>query len=108
MTRGTALLRLDFNTEDDWRMRAVLPTIQFLLKRGCKIVIVSHRGRPTSYTLAQLNNGKRTDKKLSLRKDAVSLSRMLKKKVTFVGHFDLVRINKAVEQGPILFDLSPR
>ena len=100
MTRGTALLRLDFNTEDDWRMRAVLPTIQFLLKRGCKIVIVSHRGRPTSYTLAQLNNGKRTDKKLSLRKDAVSLSRMLKKKVTFVGHFDLVRINKAVEKAP--------
>src|SRR5579871_3704210 len=32
MLRGVALLRLDFNTEDDWRMRAVLPTIKFLLK----------------------------------------------------------------------------
>jgi len=40
------LLRLDFNTEDNWRMRASLPTIHFL-SRNCRVtVILSHKGRP--------------------------------------------------------------
>ena len=90
MVRGTALLRLDFNTEDDWRMKAVLPTIKFLLKKGCKIVILSHRGRPQG----------RVDQRLSLRKDAVDLSRLLKKKVIFIDHFDFARIRKAVAASP--------
>ena len=60
----TVLLRVDFNVTikngkvtEDFRMRAVLPTIQYLLGTGAKkIVIVSHLGRPngndTDYTLA--------------------------------------------------------
>lgn len=87
--RGTALLRLDFNTKDDWRMRAVLPTIKFLLKNSCKVVIVSHRGRPPGF-----------DKKLSLKKDAPDLSRMLKRKVAFIGHFRFGGIKRTVESAP--------
>jgi len=86
LIRGTSLLRLDFNTEDDWRMMAVLPTIKFLLKNGCKVVILSHRGRPTGVT----------DKKFSLKKDAVHLARLLKKKVIFIDHFDFRRIQKTI------------
>ncbi|MCK9175164.1 MAG: phosphoglycerate kinase [Desulforhopalus sp.] len=48
------LLRADFNvpmdTEknitDDIRMRMVLPTIQLLVKKGAKLIICSHCGRP--------------------------------------------------------------
>jgi len=87
---GTALLRLDFNTTDDWRMRAVLPTIALLLKTGGRIVIVSHRGRPEGF-----------DKKLSLRGDAVKLSKLLGgKKVTFIGHFRFAEIKKQVAAAP--------
>jgi 3-phosphoglycerate kinase len=87
---GTALLRLDFNTEDDWRMRAVLPTIKLLLKTGGRIVIVSHRGRPVGF-----------EKKLSLRGDAAKLSRLLGgKKVTFIDHFRFVEIKARVVAAP--------
>jgi len=89
LLRGTALLRLDFNTKDDWRMRAVLPTIKLLLARAEKIVIVSHRGRPVGF-----------DKKLSLKKDAPDLSRMLKRKVVFIGHFRFGDIKRTIENAP--------
>jgi 3-phosphoglycerate kinase len=87
--RGTALLRLDFNTKDDWRMRAVLPTIKFLLKHSSKVVIVSHRGRPSGFS-----------KDLSLRKDTAELSRLIKRKVVFVSHFRFVEIKKMVADAP--------
>ncbi len=87
---GTALLRLDFNTTDDWRMRAVLPTIKLLLKTAGRIVIISHRGRPVGF-----------DKKLSLRGDAAKLSKLIGgKKVTFIDHFRFAEIKKQVAAAP--------
>ncbi|MDP7578661.1 MAG: phosphoglycerate kinase [SAR202 cluster bacterium] len=55
VTGKTVLLRVDFNvpfkpntTEiaDDSRIRASLPTIQYLLAMNCRIVVCSHLGRP--------------------------------------------------------------
>jgi phosphoglycerate kinase len=87
----TALLRLDFNTEDDWRMKAVLPTIKFLLKNGCKIVILSHRGRPKSAA----------DRKFSLRKDARELAQLLGRTVSFLDRFDFARIRRTIAANPM-------
>lgn len=49
----TVLLRSDFDVPlkdgkivDDFRLKAALPTIKFLLKKGAKITIISHLGRP--------------------------------------------------------------
>ncbi len=50
----TVLLRVDFNEEvdekgclvDDFRIQAILPTLEFLKKHHAKIIILSHAGRP--------------------------------------------------------------
>jgi phosphoglycerate kinase len=96
---GTALLRLDFNTKDDWRMRAVLPTIKSLLKTSCKIVIVSHRGRPQGGALV---NGmpKGFTVGLHLNDDALHLSKMIKRKVVFINHFRFTDIKAEIVAAP--------
>jgi len=80
-------------------MRAVLPTVNFLLKNACKIVIVSHRGRPEGGTLM---NGvpKGFDAGLHLRKDALHLSRMIGRRVNFIDHFRFAEMEKEIAVAP--------
>ncbi len=75
------LLRVDYNVPldedgrvlDDARIRATLPTLEYLRGRGASIVILSHLGRP---------NGK-PDPKLSLKPVADQLSELLGRQVEF-------------------------
>lgn len=76
----TVLLRTDYNVpikdgvvHDDFRIRASLPTIQYLLDKNCRIIIVSHLGRP---------DGKASDES-SLRPCAKRLTDLLRKKISF-------------------------
>jgi phosphoglycerate kinase len=88
--KGVALLRLDFNTKDEWRLAATVPTVKFLAARADKVVIVSHRGRP---------DGK-NNKSLSLRKDAALLQKHLKRPVIFIPHFRFAEIVTMIRRAP--------
>ena len=81
------LLRVDFNLTDDdlrkqknhLRTKSVLPTIKFLLNKGAKVVILSHRGRP-----AKVSNIKYQVSNFTLKPFARILSKLLKKSVQFI------------------------
>ena len=73
-----ALVRVDFNVPqdetgaitDDTRIKAALPTIQYLIEHGAKLILVSHLGRP-----------KGVDEKFRMNPVAKRLSQLLGKPV---------------------------
>lgn len=93
----TVVVRVDYNVpltddgeiSDDLRIKASLPTIKYLLARGCKVVLLSHLGRP---------DGK--EKKYSLEPVAARLSTLLAKEVVFVDDTVGDTVYQAVRRAP--------
>jgi phosphoglycerate kinase len=84
------LVRVDFNVPikngmvaDDTRLKATIPTINFLLEKNCKIILMSHLGRPKKL-LKKGKSLKEIKKELTLKPVAEDLNDLLGVSVGFV------------------------
>lgn len=97
LERQTVLVRADYNVplskdgtiSDDLRIRASLPTLNYLLDHGCKVIIMSHLGRPEG-----------RDKSLSLEPIGERLATLLGRPVHFVNDCIGDRVRQAVKKAP--------
>lgn len=98
-----ALVRVDFNVPldsagnvaDDTRIRAALPTIEYLCERGARVVLFSHLGRPKGGP----------DPKYSMAPTARRLAELTPRTVTFVDESAgerAVAASRAVGEGEIV------
>lgn len=95
----TVLLRADYNVPltadgkvaDDFRIQASLPTVRRLLADGCKVVIISHLGRPDG----------RPDAKYTLEPAAQRLAELLGESVRFVDQTIGDKPKMAVKRAPM-------
>ena len=87
-------VRVDFNVpirdgkiSEDYRIRRVIPTIDYLVERGAKVILGSHLGRPKGIVMPEL----------SLNPIADRLSELLGKSVKFTGKVTGPEVKESID-----------
>ena len=83
------------NITDDTRIRATLPTLNYLLKQGAAIILAAHLGRPKGSAVPEF----------SLKPVAAALAKLLGQKVAFAADCigsEAVQAAKDLQSGEIL------
>jgi len=76
----------NFNITDDGRIRSTLPTINYAIDEGARVILSSHLGRPKG----------KAQKKFSLAPVAKRLQRLVKKEVLFLSDCTGPKVEEAV------------
>ncbi len=77
----------DLNITDDRRIRSTIPTINYAIDEGAKLILTSHLGRPKG----------KVDKRYSLAPVAKRLQRLIKKEVVFLPESMGPEVEEAVK-----------
>jgi 3-phosphoglycerate kinase len=93
----TVLVRVNYDlpldktgeVADDFWIKSSIPTIEYLLERDCKVIVISHFGRPIGQ-----------DSSYSLEPAAARLARLLQRDIRFVGGVVGDRVFQAVKRAP--------
>jgi 3-phosphoglycerate kinase len=93
----TVLVRVDYgipldsngNVVDDLWIKSSLPTIEYLIDRGCKVVVISHYGEP-----------KERDLSYSLEPAALRLAQLLKQDIRFVSEVIGDKVLQVIKRAP--------
>lgn len=93
------LVRADFNVPlkagkvtEETRLHASLPTIKFLVKKGAKVILMSHLGRPEGQVVSSLK----------LDPVAKALSTLLKKEVKKIDFKNMKSITEKMKAGQVV------
>jgi len=103
------LVRVDYNVpikngmvEDDTRLKATIPTINYLLEKNCKVILMSHLGRPAKL----LKKGKSFEeikKELTLKPVAEDLKEILGVDVVFAENsIGVDEVNIELPEGDVV------
>ncbi|MDP7140912.1 MAG: phosphoglycerate kinase [Candidatus Woesearchaeota archaeon] len=95
-TNKRVIVRVDFNVPfdekgnitDDLKIKKTLPTLEYLLKKNAKIIVISHNGRPEGKYVKQL----------SMEKVGKRLSKLLNQKVTTLDDCIGSSVSKSIEE----------
>jgi len=85
---GTKHTEGSYVIKDDSRIRATIPTLKYLLKQNCKIVIITFVGRPKGKAVA----------KLSTKPHAIALSKVLSHNVKHIDNCIGKKVGTAVSK----------
>jgi phosphoglycerate kinase len=93
----TVLVRADFDVPlnddgkviDDLWIKSSITTIEYLLNRGCKVVVAAHYGKPID-----------RDKKYSLEPAAARLAQLLGQDIRFVDEVVGDKVSQAIKRAP--------
>lgn len=108
------LVRVDFNVPmkgkkivDDTRLRASVPTIQYLLGNGAKVILVTHVGRPRGRYAAALSVAplaKRLKEMLGVKElKVVELKKALHTKISDISMLENIRFYSGEEKNDRAF-----
>lgn len=106
----TVFIRVDFNVpvkngviEDDTRIRGALPTIEYAVNAGAKVILASHLGRPLKDKKKAQEKGTAFDiSGYSLKPVADRLSELMGRSVHFEEDGDIESLKAALSDGEIV------
>ncbi len=97
------LIRVDFNVpvgsdgivddKEDWRIKASLPTIKYLIEKEARIILIAHLGRPKGNQESRTKN-----QEYSLKPVANRLEELLGCRIGFINDCLGVKVKDAVEK----------
>jgi phosphoglycerate kinase len=97
------LMRVDFNVTigkdneigEDYRIRMTIPTIEYLTKRGAKLILMSHLGRPT-----------KTEEKESKEEDKIQRYSTSRLDMNTIKQFSLAPVAKRLSELIQMYNIS--